>query len=60
MLRECASHDCLATHFQQRSSNNEVQSTPDSSGKPLSEARSLQRIAGKGNKTDVMKIESLD
>jgi hypothetical protein len=39
--------------FQLRSRNNEVPttqfiSTPDSSGKPLSEARSLERIAGKG------------
>jgi len=48
------------TKFQLRSYNNEVQSTPDSRGKPLSEARSLERIAGEGNKTSVMKIESLD
>jgi len=59
MFSTNACGECLRL-VKQRSSNSAVPktkflSTPDSSGKPLSEARSLERIAGKGSKKDVKK-----
>ena len=50
-----SNNEVPTTKFSQRSSITKFFSTPDSSGKPLSEARSLERIAGKGSEKIICK-----